>query len=465
MKSKNVKLVYPIKTAYVQDWTPKEALRELIANGLDGNKQFGALFAHAYDPKKRLLELRNTDVKLPIDALFFGGSDKVDDDALIGRYGEGLKLALLVLKRFDMRVTIENADEAWVPSFVGLHGQQVLQVTVKPDVFENADFVVRVHGVSKELWAEVKALFLYLDGAPDLLYSSSSGDILPDAYAGRIYIQGVFCAYVESYLLGYNLKAPLDSGRDRRAPSSGALADEVGELLGAWGRESVPGSEESALHPDRVERLYNMLAEGSADGEALVRSGATYGVRKALIDFWKEKHGDARPIGDESQADEWASIGVPTVKCHRRLASVLSYYMPTYEQSRDAYATQVTKTYDLDALRPDEQQVHFEVEKAIRVLGVEDNTVQYVDFRDPNTVAGPTADGVKIARRLLSSPTSAIVAWCRELSKKQVSYLSHAQVSIHDAYVIRAMQELLRLRSSQSVPSMGQSSSAQVPTS
>ena len=94
MKSKNVKLVYPIKPAYVQDWTPKEALRELIANGIDGETQFGAAFSHTYDPKKQLLELRNTKVKLPIDALFFGGSDKADDSALIGRYGEGLKLVL-----------------------------------------------------------------------------------------------------------------------------------------------------------------------------------------------------------------------------------------------------------------------------------------------------------------------------------------------------------------------------------
>jgi hypothetical protein len=110
------KFQYMVTEDYVRDWTPKHALREVIANGVDAEIQANAPLHVVHDPRKDILRVINDRAKLDIKALYFGGTTKVGDTRLVGQYGEGLKLALLVFARNDIGVKIYNNDEVWTAS-------------------------------------------------------------------------------------------------------------------------------------------------------------------------------------------------------------------------------------------------------------------------------------------------------------------------------------------------------------
>jgi hypothetical protein len=110
-----VKFQYPITVDYVRDWTIREAIRELVANGIDGESQNGAAFTAKHDPKREILSLINRGVTVDAKALYFGGTSKHGYVRYIGQYGEGLKIAMLVFARLGYKLLIRNGSEVWQP--------------------------------------------------------------------------------------------------------------------------------------------------------------------------------------------------------------------------------------------------------------------------------------------------------------------------------------------------------------
>lgn len=94
---------------YVSDWTFNDALRELIQNGIDqetirpDNK-----FSIDYDEGKEVIRLVNKNAKLKISTLLLGKTNKSNDEDTVGQFGEGYKIAALVLNRLGKTFTIYN---------------------------------------------------------------------------------------------------------------------------------------------------------------------------------------------------------------------------------------------------------------------------------------------------------------------------------------------------------------------
>lgn len=105
---------------YVSDWTFNDALRELIQNGIDqetirpDNK-----FSIDYDEGKEVIRLVNKNAKLKISTLLLGKSNKSNDEDTVGQFGEGYKIAALVLNRLGKTFTIYNNEkkEIWTSRF------------------------------------------------------------------------------------------------------------------------------------------------------------------------------------------------------------------------------------------------------------------------------------------------------------------------------------------------------------
>ena len=105
---------------YVSDWTFNDALRELIQNGtdqevLDKENKFQII----YNGKEKTLRLVNQKSVLKINTLLLGRSSKANNEDTVGQFGEGYKIAALVLNRLGKTFTIYNNEkgEIWESRF------------------------------------------------------------------------------------------------------------------------------------------------------------------------------------------------------------------------------------------------------------------------------------------------------------------------------------------------------------
>lgn len=105
---------------YVSDWNFNDALRELIQNGtdqevLDPDNEFQI----DYSQKEKVLRLKNRKSVLKINTLLLGRSSKANNEDTVGQFGEGYKIAALVLNRLGKTFTIYNNEknEVWESRF------------------------------------------------------------------------------------------------------------------------------------------------------------------------------------------------------------------------------------------------------------------------------------------------------------------------------------------------------------
>ena len=116
-----------ISPNYVSNWGIKEAIRELLQNAIDAETN-GYNKSIKYDGNT--LTITSQGVDLQAKDLILGCSSKEDQDGMIGKYGEGFKLALVVLLRKGMNIEIQNGNKIWIPSFKisEIFGTQVLNI-------------------------------------------------------------------------------------------------------------------------------------------------------------------------------------------------------------------------------------------------------------------------------------------------------------------------------------------------
>ena len=128
---KTIDTIYlPISTGYVKHWSFWEAVRELIQNKVDQGT--GGIYT-----ENNSLIIQTTGALLDVSTLLLGESSKSDDSTKIGCYGEGYKLALLVLNREGYEVTIHNGRDKWETS-IKAHpqlGGQCLAIDISKDWF------------------------------------------------------------------------------------------------------------------------------------------------------------------------------------------------------------------------------------------------------------------------------------------------------------------------------------------
>jgi hypothetical protein len=94
---------FPITLDYVSDWGPWEVVRELATNALDSDPGFRMGMADG------TLWIEDGGDNLAIRHLLFGVSEKGSN--AVGQFGEGLKLALLVLTRMGLAAHIYSGGQ------------------------------------------------------------------------------------------------------------------------------------------------------------------------------------------------------------------------------------------------------------------------------------------------------------------------------------------------------------------
>lgn len=247
---------------YVNSWGVVEAVRELFQNAIDESVQCPANnYFFEYEKEKQLLKIGNKKSVLQTETLLLGVTGKTDDTKTIGQFGEGYKLATVVLLRTGHPITFYNYGnkEVWTCKLVTskkYNGRKVPTFFVnKQHVWDNIpdnDLTIVIENVTSEEYAEIVKSNLNLQPQKVNMLESSSGYILLDAeQSGNIYVSGLFVTHNNDLRYGYNFKPdviPLD--RDRRTVPNFDLYWETSRI---W-----------SSHTNELEFL-NMMTEASKE--------------------------------------------------------------------------------------------------------------------------------------------------------------------------------------------------------
>jgi len=203
-----------ISPNYVGNWSVSDAIRELLQNAIDqGNMEVNY--------EDNTLSIYSPDVKLDVATLVLGNTTKGNDKAQIGQYGEGYKLALLVLLRNGYGVTIYNDDEVWTPFFdkSELFGTPILKISVDECSDPTGGVTFAISNLSKFVYDDLRKLFPCIENNFGETVQTEYGDILLDKqFEGRIFVKGLYVQTDSSFRYGYNFNPEVVTlDRDRKA--------------------------------------------------------------------------------------------------------------------------------------------------------------------------------------------------------------------------------------------------------
>lgn len=220
------KHVLSLSPDYVLSWGFWEAVRELLQNSIDKSTQDSKCKqVFQYDDASETLTIGTTNSRLDTRTLLLGASTKRDDNKTIGQFGEGYKLALLVLTRLSYEVVVYNGDMIWKPRFEfdDRYEEHVLtiEVSTNPSPCNGVSFQIR--DVSAEDFGRINENYLA---------GMAVNEIFDEDYLrGRVFINGLFVCKIDGLEYGYNFtpdRIRLD--RDRGMASTFEVSYEASRL-------------------------------------------------------------------------------------------------------------------------------------------------------------------------------------------------------------------------------------------
>lgn len=210
---------------YVSDWDFYDAIRELIQNGtdqeiLDTSNHFDMI----YDPGEKVLRFINATSKLKINTLLLGRSSKTNNSDTVGQFGEGYKIAALVLNRIGKTFTIynNNKNEVWTSKFTNSKKwlEKILQFTVTKKETNNKGLVIEVGNVTYWEYEGIADIWLQRyeeKNDVEKIHTMYGEILLNDELSGRIFVNGLSVNSKNEMHYGYNFKPKyIKLERDRR---------------------------------------------------------------------------------------------------------------------------------------------------------------------------------------------------------------------------------------------------------
>lgn len=386
---------YMITENYVGSWKILDALRELVSNGVDAEVQHNAPLNVNYNARKRLLVIRNSRTQLDVKALYLGGTEKTGNEHLIGQYGEGLKLALLVLARNGIPVKIHNGNEDWKATIEpDANGIKVLTIHTKKASVDSGCVEVEIGDVTQEMWDEVEGMFLRLLPA-ELPVATQRGSILFDTErVGKYYVKGVFVARVTNSSFSYDFKS-LNVGRDRA--SFDAYEAEVA-ITHMW--------EEAATHSaELVAKLFTALRSEARDVSAFAWMTATQ-AQAPMVAHFRELYGsNAYPTTSTTECPQIEHLGYRPIVLPQALVTFLRRGLPSLVTISRERAESVGDRFALAELTPEEQTNLLECVELLKSCDpAADATgrVAVVTFGEPTLLGLHRGTEIQIARRVVA---------------------------------------------------------------
>lgn len=290
---------------YVSDWTFCDAIRELIQNGIDQEIiDSGNEFSVDYDYNTKILKLINSKSKLSINTLLLGKSNKSNNEDTVGQFGEGYKIAALVLNRLGKIFTIFNNEknEIWTSKFKNSEKwrEKILSFYVDKVPSDNTGLIIEVKNVTSNEYSDLCNIWL---GFYEEEYSlekieTKYGDILlNEDLKDRIFVNGLAVDCSETMEYGYNFKPKyIKLERDRKTCNSWQARDTTSLMIA---EAMVRGK----LEIDTVKRLVEKNADDVYNLEFNGFRENVSEVKKMLISEFDKQYTEPLSVPVQSQED------------------------------------------------------------------------------------------------------------------------------------------------------------------
>lgn len=212
----------PISKNYVHTWGIEDAIREIMQNAIDSQTD-GNDLSISYN--SGILTITNKGCDLDVSRLVLGSSGKNDITKYIGTYGEGFKLALIVLIRNNIDVQVYTNGQIWKPEFrKSLKFKiETLHIDVYQALQHSGIISFELKGIDYETFNEIRNNNLAILKAMSFnigeIIETDYGNILLDSkYKGKMFVNGLFIQTDSSFQYGYDFKPEyLQLDRDRKA--------------------------------------------------------------------------------------------------------------------------------------------------------------------------------------------------------------------------------------------------------
>lgn len=293
---------------YVPSWTVVDAVRELFQNALDQQtvESSNKMFVY-YNEETETVRIGNKHSQLQTSSLLMGASTKAGDARTIGQFGEGYKVATLVLTRLGKKIKIYNyaAREIWEPKLIDSrrYGSKILAFDVtKTFIWHQApdnDLTIEIQGITQQEYYDITESNLHLQEDHGLFIETDVGIILLDErYKSKVFVNGLYVCEYAPYHMGYNFNpGRLKLDRDRK------LADPFNlEWLAStmWSKTS-----------NLEKRIIELTKLGAADVKyinstmSIVFDKTAVNVaNKALEDFQETYGTKAVPVASQEEVEQ-----------------------------------------------------------------------------------------------------------------------------------------------------------------
>lgn len=293
----------PIAKTYVRHWGMAEAVRELLQNAIDSDSPF------EWEFREDTLHIRSRHSRLSAATLLLGQTSKSDSTDTIGSFGEGYKIALLVLTREGYPVTVHNGDRTWRPMFRQSRqfDSEVLCIEDEPAAQRRGGLEFEVGGLSPADIAMIRDGCLHMQDDIGEVHQVQQGRILR-ARSGKLYVGGLLVCDTE-LKFGYDVKPEfLKLERDRQTVSSfdlKCLTERMWFDTGRW------------------DEIAQMIGDGVKDLE-YAEYGATDLVKDACYRAFRAKHPGAVIAKNQEELDALVKRGMTNVIVSRHWAPLVS---------------------------------------------------------------------------------------------------------------------------------------------
>lgn len=323
-QSKNIELT--ITPNYVKGWDFKDAIRELIQNGVDQQTLDPEnVFEISYDETEEILQLSNSGSTLEMNTLLLGCSTKTDNADTVGQFGEGYKIAALVLNRIGKSFSVynNNKNEIWTSKFEQskTFNEKVLMFEIIENMTSNSGLTIEIENVTQEEYNSLFGVWLGMPGAKKhKKIETKYGSIFTDSdMKGKIFVNGLSIESRNENHYGYDFKPQyITLERDRKSCNSWNMNRVTGDMIcEAVGNGDLSTKEIMNIANNEEFSDISLLQYKVFDENA-------NSIRDMFISEFDKENNGAIPVGSQSDYDKVKKLGGKAVFVPYTIANIIS---------------------------------------------------------------------------------------------------------------------------------------------
>jgi hypothetical protein len=260
---KSTVINYFISENYISDWTIEDALREIYQNFIDYGEYSvnksehtevtdKVIFANAFEPQST-------------DLLIIGDSNKTE--ASRGKYGEGLKMAALVLLRNGGHLSINTTNFS---AMFLLLDNETTKIKTLGVIIEEPRSNLKVNNFDLFITLPIGVFDAYqkkLIVPTDVLHTNENYGSIVNKPKGNLYVGGLYVCHLKELNYSYDLlpkRISLD--RDRKVPQNFEVKWTISKIQETYTEFDPTGKSEDVIYsaiPEKYNTSYTPRVRGN----------------------------------------------------------------------------------------------------------------------------------------------------------------------------------------------------------